>query len=203
MSSNQGRPQGPQDGSSQGPQHYYPQPPQKKKSWPRRHPILLTFLVLCVLGLGSCTALVAVVASDPQVQNAIEEVQASAEAQAEDNTNDNAKETEAEEVEDEGPKLTLAEENAVGKAQSYLDSGMGFSKKGLVEQLKYEGFDAADAKTAVDTLGSARLWNEQAAAKAQSYMDSQSFSASGLAEQLKYEGFTAKQVAYGVKSVGY
>ncbi len=46
-------------------------------------------------------------------------------------------------------------------------------------------------------------WNEQAAEKAQSYLDFMSFSRKGLIEQLVYEGFTKEQAEYGVKAVGY
>lgn len=46
-------------------------------------------------------------------------------------------------------------------------------------------------------------WNEQAAKKAQSYLDYTSFSREGLIEQLIYEGFSAEQAEYGVSAVGY
>ena len=46
-------------------------------------------------------------------------------------------------------------------------------------------------------------WNEQAAIKAQDYLDFSSFSRSGLIEQLEFEGFTTEQAEYGVKEVGY
>ena len=45
-------------------------------------------------------------------------------------------------------------------------------------------------------------WNEQAALKAEAYMDQSAFSRSGLITQLKFEGFTPAQAAYGAKSVG-
>ena len=46
-------------------------------------------------------------------------------------------------------------------------------------------------------------WNEQAALKAQDYLDFMSFSRDGLIEQLMFEGFTAEQAEYGVTAVGY
>ncbi|MGA9148202.1 MAG: Ltp family lipoprotein [Candidatus Nanopelagicales bacterium] len=97
------------------------------------------------------------------------------------------------------PEMTVSQENAVDKAESYLGVG-AFSKSGLVKQLKFEGFSTADANFAVANIQVD--WNEQAAKKAQAYMDISSFSKSGLIKQLKFEGFTAAQAAYGAKSVG-
>ena len=46
-------------------------------------------------------------------------------------------------------------------------------------------------------------WNEQAAKKAQSYLDTGSFSREQLIDQLEYEKFTTEQAEYGVSQVGY
>jgi hypothetical protein len=91
------------------------------------------------------------------------------------------------------------QENAREQAESYL-SHTAFSRKGLIEQLKYEGYSTADATYAVDAVDVD--WYEQAVLKARSYLDGQSFSRSGLQEQLEYEGFTSAQAAHGV-SVAY
>ena len=97
-------------------------------------------------------------------------------------------------------ELTLEEKNALKSARSYL-SFMAFSRKGLIDQLEYEGFSTDAATLAVDSLNAD--WNEQAAKCAQSYLDVMSFSKSGLISQLKYEGFTAEQAEYGASAVGY
>ena len=76
-----------------------------------------------------------------------------------------------------------------------------FSYSGLIEQLEYESFSTEQATYAVDNCGAD--WNEQAAKKAQSYMDMSSFSRESLIEQLEYEGFSADQAEYGVSAVGY
>lgn len=107
---------------------------------------------------------------------------------------------EEEVVEPEEPELTIGQANAVGKAMEYLDYS-AFSRKGLIGQLEYEGFDTEDAEFAVDYLDV--NWKEQAAKKAQEYMDYSSFSKKGLLDQLEYEGFTAKQAKHGVKAVGF
>lgn len=98
------------------------------------------------------------------------------------------------------PDMTMGQKQAVGTAESYLDFA-AFSRKGLIEQLVYEGFSEADATFAVDYI--APDWNEQAAKMAQSYIDMSSFSRQRLIDQLVYEGFTEAQAEYGVKAVGY
>ena len=95
---------------------------------------------------------------------------------------------------------TTGKSNALSKAKSYLNSS-AFSRKGLIEQLEYEGFSNDDATYAVDHCGAD--WNEQAVKKAKSYLRSSSFSRQRLIEQLEYEGFTHSQAEYGVKGAGY
>ena len=109
-----------------------------------------------------------------------------------------ASEEATEEPEPEPTKKSLSrdKQNAVDKALSYLDF-QAFSKKGLVKQLKYEGFDTKDAEFAASYINA--NWKDQAAKKAEEYLDNQSFSRSGLEKQLKYEGFTSDQAEYGVK----
>ncbi|GAA1595901.1 Ltp family lipoprotein [Actinoplanes couchii] len=66
--------------------------------------------------------------------------------------------------------------------------------------LENDGFSTKDATVGVDAQKA--NWNEQAAKKAQQYLDFSSFSRAGLIKQLKYEGFTTAQATYGVKKVG-
>lgn len=98
------------------------------------------------------------------------------------------------------PALSVGKQQAVDKAQDYLDMG-GFSRKSLIAQLRYEGFSKSEAIFAVDYIKP--NWNKQAAQKARSYMDVGGFSRKSLTAQLRYEGFTSAQTRYGVKSVGY
>jgi hypothetical protein len=105
-----------------------------------------------------------------------------------------------EEQSQEGPALTLAQEQAIGQAESYLNFA-AFSRTGLIGQLEYEGFSTEDATFAVDNI--VVDWNAQAAAAAESYLNTMSFSRSGLIDQLLYEGFTAEQAEFGVTAVGY
>jgi uncharacterized lipoprotein YehR (DUF1307 family) len=98
-------------------------------------------------------------------------------------------------VEPTEPSATASQENALKSAESYL-GGEHFSKKGLEEQLEYEGYKAADARYAANNVGAD--WNEQAVGSAESYLESESFSETGLVEQLEYEGYTPSQAQYGV-----
>lgn len=100
----------------------------------------------------------------------------------------------------EDASITLGMKNALAKAKSYL-SFDGFSKKGLMDQLAFEGFSEEEAAYAVEACGAD--WNEQAAKKAKSYMSFSSFSKTGLIEQLEFEGFTHEQAVYGAEAVGY
>lgn len=101
--------------------------------------------------------------------------------------------------EEETPTETAGQENARMTAEDYLNS-QAFSRSGLIDQLKYEGYSKADATYGADAVGAD--WNEQAALCAEEYLASQSFSRSGLIDQLIYEGFTKAQATYGVNEAG-
>ncbi|GAY17764.1 hypothetical protein MSZK_44900 [Mycobacterium sp. shizuoka-1] len=94
--------------------------------------------------------------------------------------------------------FTPAQDNAIAKAESYL-SHSAYSKQGLIEQLEYEQFTAADAAFAVEhieAIGGVN-WNEQAVKKGKSYLSHSAYSKQGLIEQLEYEGFTPSEAQYG------
>jgi hypothetical protein len=92
------------------------------------------------------------------------------------------------------PVYTLAQQNAIGKAQSYLDHS-GFSRVGLIEQLDYEGYSTEEAVFGADNAGAD--WNAEAAEKAASYLEYSSFSRQGLYDQLAFEGFTDAEIQSG------
>ena len=93
-----------------------------------------------------------------------------------------------------GSGLTSGQENALRTAEDYI-SMSGFSRSGLIEQLKYEGYSTKNAASAVDHLNVD--WNEQAARSAKDYNSMSGFSHSALIEQLEYEGYTRQQAEYG------
>lgn len=97
------------------------------------------------------------------------------------------------------PAATVSQTNAVKKANSYLDF-THYSKSGLIDQLKFEGFSAVDCNYAVSHI--TVDWMAQAAGKAQDYLDFTSYSKDGLTKQLKFEGFTQAEASHGVAAVG-
>jgi hypothetical protein len=94
---------------------------------------------------------------------------------------------------------TPGQNNARKKAVSYLEYE-AFSRSGLIDQLKYEGFTTAQATYGVTVLHV--NWNRQAMLKAKEYLDYDSFSRRGLLDQLEFEGFTVGQATYGVSRTG-
>lgn len=189
-------------------------PPPKRRRWP-----LIVGGLLAVLGLGSCLASLpgeqsAAPAAVPAPTVTVTVTSAPAApvtvtASAPSKPTVPAAEpepeptTEAPKPKPTAPQMTVSQENAVETATSYLESG-GFSKTGLIEQLKFEDYSTGDAKFAVGHLekqGTAD-WNAEAVETAESYMDGDSFSRGGLIQQLKFEGFTQKQAEYGAKKVG-
>lgn len=84
--------------------------------------------------------------------------------------------------------------NALQSAKDYLDA-MSFSRKGLIEQLEYEGYSSSEAEYAVEHCGAD--WNKQAYDMAKDYLKMMAFSRSSLIEQLEFEGFTHSQAVYG------
>lgn len=98
------------------------------------------------------------------------------------------------------PVLSLAQQNAVREAESYLGF-TAFSRVGLIEQLEYEGYSTEDATFAVDFVNPD--WNAECAEDAADYLEFTSFSREGLYEQLAYEGYTPEQIEFGLAAVGY
>ncbi|MDW4572113.1 Ltp family lipoprotein [Microbacterium sp. M3] len=98
------------------------------------------------------------------------------------------------------PVYTLAQQNAIGKAQSYLRFS-GFSRTGLIDQLEYEGYSTEEATFGADNAGAD--WNAEAAEKAASYLEFSSFSRQGLYDQMAYEGFTDAEIQFALAAVGY
>lgn len=98
------------------------------------------------------------------------------------------------------PAAVSAEQtNATRAAMEYL-SGQNFSRKGLIDQLKFEGYPTKAATAAVDSLH--MDWNEQAALVARDYLQSQAFSKKSLTSQLEFDGFSSSQAQYGVAHSG-
>lgn len=95
---------------------------------------------------------------------------------------------------------TRGEKNALAKAKAYLKI-MAFSKKGLIKQLKFDGFTSKEAKYGAGKCGA--NWKKQAAKKAKEYLNIMPFSKEGLIKQLKFDGFTDAEAKYGAKKAGF
>ena len=87
---------------------------------------------------------------------------------------------------------------AVRAAKEYLQT-QAFSLKGLVSQLKYEGYSTSDATYGAKHSGA--NWMKQAVRSAKEYLQTQAFSFSSMVGQLEYEGFTHAQAVHGARAV--
>src|SRR5947207_6500080 len=74
---------------------------------------------------------------------------------------------------------------ALRAARQYLQT-MPFSLKGLVQQLKYEGYSTSDATYGATYSGA--NWMKQAVRAARQYLQTMPFSFRGMVQQLQYEG---------------
>jgi hypothetical protein len=93
----------------------------------------------------------------------------------------------------------ISRANALRSAKNYLRL-TAFSLKGLVKQLKFEGYSTSDATYGASHSGA--NWYKQAARSAKKYLKLTAFSRSGLIQQLEFEGYTHAQALYGVRAVG-
>jgi hypothetical protein len=93
----------------------------------------------------------------------------------------------------------ISRANALRAARSYLRY-QAFSLKGLIGQLKYEGYSTSDAIYGASHAGA--NWMKQAVRAAKQYLRYQPFSRSGMVAQLKYEGFTSAQALHGAIAAG-
>ena len=102
------------------------------------------------------------------------------------------------------PTVSVSREQALASAQSYLDMGNGFSRAGLIRQLKFGKFSTADATWAADHSGAD--WKAQAVLSAKGYIGmGTGFSRQSLIDQLTSpygEGFTLSQATYAANQVG-
>ena len=96
----------------------------------------------------------------------------------------------------ENDGATMGERMALSSAKNYLRT-MGFSKKGLIKQLEFEGYSTEEATYAVNNCGA--NWKEQAVRVAKNYLNTMPFSKQGLIEQLEFEGFTSEEATYGAE----
>jgi hypothetical protein len=99
------------------------------------------------------------------------------------------------------PAETPSERQAALDAQSYLTNIGGFSRLGLIAQVEFDKFSAADATYGIDSLNVD--WNAQACIDARNYLTNVGgFSHQELVDQLVFDQFTVAQAVYGVSCAG-
>jgi hypothetical protein len=97
--------------------------------------------------------------------------------------------------------VTVSMRQAQESAADYIEYVGGFSRLGLIDQLRYEGFSQLDAEYGVDIANTD--WFAQASQSAADYIQYVGgFSRKGLLDQLLYEKFTQAEAEHGVASVG-
>jgi Host cell surface-exposed lipoprotein len=98
-----------------------------------------------------------------------------------------------------GHATTLNRPQAVRAAHEYLQFE-AFSLKGLVKQLKFEGYSTSDAAYGATHAGA--NWMNEAVKSAKGYLKMKAFSFRGMVRQLQFDGFTHAQAAHGARAVG-
>lgn len=91
-------------------------------------------------------------------------------------------------------KRTSEKENAYKTAREYASS-MNMSRRGVYEQLIFEGFSEIDSNEALERLSEIN-WKANALKSAISYQNEQSMSKKEIREQLIFEGFTQEEADY-------
>lgn len=89
--------------------------------------------------------------------------------------------------------------NAVRDAKNYLQFE-AFSFRGLVGQLRFDGFSRFDARYGARHSGA--NWMREAVKAAKDYLRTEPFSRSGMIQQLEFDGFTPPQARHGAIAVG-
>ena len=89
-------------------------------------------------------------------------------------------------------------ENAIESAEAYSNV-FAYSKKELIEQLKYDGFSEDIAECAAKSINA--NWKENCVRSAYSYLDLSPFSKEELIHQLDYDGFTPEEIDYAMDQI--
>lgn len=103
---------------------------------------------------------------------------------------------------EEAPKVPLGHQMALKQAESYVKHS-SFSKKGLYNQLTYEGEGYSDEEAQYAVENVEVDWKAEALEQGKSYVKHSSFSKQGLYNQLTYEGegYTDEEAQYAVDEI--
>ncbi len=183
--------QGQYQQGAQGPYYYQAPPVQPKKSRKKGCLIVVGIVVALLIALGACMAIGGDTDPDDSDKYEIPDTTVTLEEPDYSDDSDDSTATGDGDLSD----LSTEERNAYASATSYL-SIQGFSRKGLIDQLKYEQYSDEACEKAVSTIekrGEVN-WEEECLESAENYMSIMSFSKQELIDQLKYEGFTDDQI---------
>lgn len=152
--------------------------------------ILGITLAVILLAVG-CTAIVAGTASDdsPSVTTSSDEAAPSPSSEAPAPSSE-----EPAPAPEPEPQVGGEKDRAVEAAKNYIDM-MGFSEKGLTDQLVFDGFNKEDAAYGAANAGAD--WEAEAAESAKNYIDMMPMSRSALIDQLVFDGYTSAQAEAG------
>lgn len=179
-------------GQSAGGACYYQAPPvQPKKSRKKGCLIFAGIAVALLIALGACMAIGGEADPDDSDKYEIPETTATLEEPDYSDDSNDSTVTGDEDLAD----LNTEERNAYESAGSYLAT-QGFSRSGLIDQLKYEQYSDEACEKAVSVIEKRGEvdWEEECLESANSYLSVMSFSRQELIDQLKYEGFTDDQI---------
>ena len=131
-------------------------------------------------------------------QEDVAEVPQIAEDLAEEESVSNIPEEQPEIAEEEGPNIPFEFEQALDKAQSYVDS-TSFSEVDLRRQLEYHEFSPEAIQFALDNVNVD--YQAECIEKAKSYLEFASFSEADLREQLEYHKFSEEHIIVAIEEV--
>lgn len=151
-----------------------------------------------VLFIGGCTALVAGVSSEVENEKS-ESLSDIQDAQTDKPKGKPSKSSEPTKSAKPEREFTVAQENAILSALSYLENS-SFARSELIGQLEFEDYKTKTAQFAVRAIEKAGEvnWKKEAVESATSYLENGSWSKAELEGQLEFEGFTPEQARHGV-----
>jgi hypothetical protein len=150
------------------------------------------FVLICLLAT-------ACLGGEPkEKQEDVAEVPQIAKDLAEEESVSNIPEEQSEIAEEEGPNIPFEFNQALDKAQSYVDL-MAFSQADLRGQLEYHEFSFEAIEFALENVDVD--YQAECIEKAESYLELTSFSEEDLREQLEYHKFNEEHINVAIEEV--
>lgn len=99
---------------------------------------------------------------------------------------------------EQGKEASEVLKESLKRAEDYIES-MSFSKKGLAQRLKFEGYPEDAISFAVGSVSVD--YNEEALGRAKMLKIEQKFTENGIREQLYFDGFEEEEINYAVENL--